>query len=327
MGGGASKYGETPGADKGGGGSNSTVMGSQLALQGAQPPPPPSEGIRPHGKKIVIKKGCECSWCEAVSWELVGDLRETCEKLQQSLMMREVDRAELEALLQIKIEVSTDLREKLKRATEDIGELSKQIKEQQEKIAMLELRQELHDQPANMTQLEVEELLQWKATVLSALASAGESTPLDDARLIVDRLRNYETATRLADEANERAEKMSAELSSLRLQFENANQEIGRLKKLFAPKKKFNIDTASRPAGLPAFRTVGHDGSGSQAPPMLEDGSPVRFGVTCSLARPPTDRAVPRPARALPGAMPDRPLAFWCLCAFGRPDRRSGTTV
>eukprot|EP01052_Picozoa_sp_SAG31_P001702 SAG31_NODE_57_length_29727_cov_12.584568_23_plen_258_part_00 len=252
MGGGASKYSPTDGktaADPGAAG-----MGSALVLhQGGAPPPPPSdEGIRPHGKKMVIKKGCECSWCEAVSWELVGDLRETCEKLQQSLMMREVDRAELEALLQIKIEVSTDLREKLKNATEDIAELHKQIVEQQEKIAMLELRQELHDQPASLTQLEAEELVQWKATVLSALADATSDggTPLDDARVIVDKLRNYETATRLADEANERAEKMSAELSSTALQLENANQEIARLKKLFAPKKKFNIDTGSRCASV-----------------------------------------------------------------------------
>ena len=144
----ASKHGESR-PETGGPGSSGTTMGSALALvqHGLPPPPPPEdEGIRPHGKKIVIKKGCECSWCEAVSWELVGDLRETCEKLQQSLMMREVDRAELEALLQIKIEVSTDLREKLKQATEDITELHKQIVEQQEKIAMLELRQELHDQ-------------------------------------------------------------------------------------------------------------------------------------------------------------------------------------
>ena len=55
-------------------------------------PPPPEEPIRPHGKRMVIKKGCDCEWCEAVSWDIVGELRETCEKLQQSLMMREVDR-------------------------------------------------------------------------------------------------------------------------------------------------------------------------------------------------------------------------------------------
>ena len=51
----------------------------------------------------------------------------------------EVDRAELEALLQVKIEVSTDLREKLRAATEDIQDLRKQIHEQQEKIAHLDL--------------------------------------------------------------------------------------------------------------------------------------------------------------------------------------------
>eukprot|EP01051_Picozoa_sp_SAG22_P017034 SAG22_NODE_2538_length_2464_cov_1.120930_1_plen_262_part_00 len=251
MGGGASKYSEDPKGAKGGNLTSPGGGAAPLLLANGRPAPPPMEAIRPHGKKMVIQKGCECSWCEAVSWELVGDLRETCDKLQQSLMMREVDRAELEALLQIKIEVSTDLREKLKQATDDITALRKEINEQQEKIAMLELRQELHDQPANMTQLEVEELLQWKATVLSALADATSDggTPLDDARLIVDKLRNYETATKLADEANERAEKMSAELSSTRLQLENANQEIGRLKKLFAPKKKFNVDTTSRPAG------------------------------------------------------------------------------
>jgi hypothetical protein len=51
----------------------------------------------------------------------------------------EVDRAELEALLQVKIEVSTDLREKLRAATEDIQDLRTQIHEQQEKIAHLDL--------------------------------------------------------------------------------------------------------------------------------------------------------------------------------------------
>ena len=142
---------------------------------------------------MIIKKGCDCSWCEAVSWDIVGELRDTIEKLQQSLMMRgtcvcaparscvfvcsigcssvvrsvsvpntsvpnrapsrnewsfvlivthcpaEVDRAELEALLQVKIEVSTDLREKLRAATEDIQDLRTQIHEQQEKIAHLDL--------------------------------------------------------------------------------------------------------------------------------------------------------------------------------------------
>ena len=42
-------------------------------------PPPPEEPIRPHGKRMVIKKGCDCEWCEAVSWDIVGELRETCE--------------------------------------------------------------------------------------------------------------------------------------------------------------------------------------------------------------------------------------------------------
>ena len=145
---------------------------------------------------MIIKRGCDCGWCEAVSWDIVGELRETIEKLQQSLMMRgrcrytrhphdrctrlparlasafgqilrdcaihiafhhetgppllvvltrvepssaEVDRAELEALLQVKIEVSTDLREKLRSATEDIVDLRKQIHDQQEKIAHLDL--------------------------------------------------------------------------------------------------------------------------------------------------------------------------------------------
>ena len=38
------------------------------------------------------------------------------------------------------------------------------------------------------------------------------------------------------------------------LQLENAQAEITRLKKLFAPKKKFNIDTSTpAPRGLPAF--------------------------------------------------------------------------
>ena len=54
-------------------------------------------------------------------------------------ILAEVDRAELEALLQVKIEVSTDLREKLRAATEDIVDLRKQIHEQQEKIAHLDL--------------------------------------------------------------------------------------------------------------------------------------------------------------------------------------------
>ena len=39
--------------------------------------PPPEEPIRPHGKRMVIKKGCDCEWCEAVSWDIVGELRET----------------------------------------------------------------------------------------------------------------------------------------------------------------------------------------------------------------------------------------------------------
>lgn len=89
---------------------------------------------------MIIKKGCDCEWCEAVSWDVVGELRNTCEKLQQSLMMREVDRAELEALLQVKIEVSTDLREKLRYATEETVDLRKQIYGQQEKIAHLGTR-------------------------------------------------------------------------------------------------------------------------------------------------------------------------------------------
>ena len=50
-----------------------------------------------------------------------------------------MDRAELEALLQVKIEVSTDLREKLRSATEDIVDLRKQIHNQQEQIAHLDL--------------------------------------------------------------------------------------------------------------------------------------------------------------------------------------------
>jgi multidrug efflux pump subunit AcrA (membrane-fusion protein) len=138
---------------------------------------------------MIIKRGCDCAWCEAVSWDIVGELRDTIEKLQQSLMMRgtcrhtgqahrfcrpphsasrresalapppvaltraaplfaEVDRAELEALLQVKIEVSTDLREKLRSATEDIVDLRKQIHDQQEKIAHLDLVRFL-SQPAS----------------------------------------------------------------------------------------------------------------------------------------------------------------------------------
>jgi hypothetical protein len=97
-------------------------------------------------------------------------------------------RAELEALLQVKIEVSTDLREKLRYATEETVDLRKQIHEQQEKIAHVDLRLELHDQPTEMTQLEVEELIQWKSTVLSALAEATDGgLPIDDASIIADR--------------------------------------------------------------------------------------------------------------------------------------------
>ena len=55
------------------------------------------------------------------------------------MALAEVDRAELEALLQVKIEVSTDLREKLRFATEEIVDLRKQIHEQQERIAHLDL--------------------------------------------------------------------------------------------------------------------------------------------------------------------------------------------
>ena len=68
------------------------VFQADVSKQLTRLPPPPEEPIRPHGKRMVIKKGCDCEWCEAVSWDIVGELRETCEKLQQSLMMREVDR-------------------------------------------------------------------------------------------------------------------------------------------------------------------------------------------------------------------------------------------
>jgi hypothetical protein len=142
--------------------SGAAILARRLCLVAAEPPPPPqsldqkpqrpppppaTEVIRPHGKKMVITKGCGCEWCEAVSWELVGELRTDIEKLQQSLMLREVDRAELEALLQIKIEVTSDLREKLRRATEDAADLHKQIAAQQQRIADLELSVELHDTP------------------------------------------------------------------------------------------------------------------------------------------------------------------------------------
>ena len=72
-------------------------------------------------------------------------------------------RAELEALLQVKIEVSTDLREKLKLATEEAVDLRKEIAEQQEKIAHLDLRLELHNQPTEMTRLEVVRAQPWSA--------------------------------------------------------------------------------------------------------------------------------------------------------------------
>eukprot|EP01048_Picozoa_sp_COSAG05_P025975 COSAG05_NODE_6864_length_891_cov_1.193182_1_plen_168_part_01 len=165
----------------GGGASKPHPEFSNELVAPSKPPPPPPAGeeggemIRPHGKRMVVKKGCDCDWCEAVSWELVGDLRNTIEKLQQSLMLREVDRAELEALLQIKIEVSVDLREKLKRSTEDIQTLNRTITEQQEQIADLQLRQELHDTPAEMTQLELEDLLKWKASIVSALSMDSSS--------------------------------------------------------------------------------------------------------------------------------------------------------
>ena len=59
-------------------------------------------------------------------------------------------------------------------------------------------------------------------------------------------------------------------------------QEIGRLKKLFAPKKKFNVDTSSRPPGLPAFQTVG---AIPTAPPLLQDGEMERPSLAGSSKR------------------------------------------
>ena len=176
--------------------------------------------MRPHGKKMVIKKGCDCEWCEAVSWELVGELRENIEKLQQSLMMREVDRAELEALLQVKIEVSVDLREKLKRAKEDADAMQQQITMQQQRIADLELRTELQSTPADMTQLELEELLRWKATILGAVADAGHSSgvAIDDPSVITERLMNFEAVKQHCEESDAANRELSAEVASTRLQ-------------------------------------------------------------------------------------------------------------
>ena len=57
------------------------------------------------------------------------------------------------ALLRRVRQVSVDLREKLKRSTEDIQTLNRTITEQLEQIADLQLRQELHDTPAEMTQV------------------------------------------------------------------------------------------------------------------------------------------------------------------------------
>ena len=45
----------------------------------------------------------------------------------------------------------------------------------------------------------------------------------------------------------------SSRAASVRLQLENAHQETARLKRLFAPKKKFAIDTTASTHGLPQF--------------------------------------------------------------------------
>ena len=141
--------------------------------------------------------------------------------------MREVDRAELEALLQVKIEVSTDLREKLKSATDENASLSKTINAQQEKIAVLDLRHQLHEQPTTMTQVEVEELLQWKATVLGAVADmpqhgddeegrkqrvANVGGSLEDAQVVVDLLKQVGSAMNACETQSTRADQLEMEL-------------------------------------------------------------------------------------------------------------------
>jgi hypothetical protein len=48
---------------------------------------------------------------------------------------------------------------------------------------------ELHDQPTELTELEVQELVRWKSTVLDALAGATEGgLPIDDAGVIAEKL-------------------------------------------------------------------------------------------------------------------------------------------
>jgi hypothetical protein len=50
-------------------------------------------------------------------------------------------------------------------------------------------RLELHDQPTELTELEVQELVRWKSTVLDALAGATEGgLPIDDAGVIAEKL-------------------------------------------------------------------------------------------------------------------------------------------
>ena len=50
-------------------------------------------------------------------------------------------------------------------------------------------RLELHDQPTELTELEVQELVRWKSTVLDALAGATDGgLPIDDAGVIAEKL-------------------------------------------------------------------------------------------------------------------------------------------
>ena len=97
-------------------------------------------------------------------------------------------------------------------------------------------------------------MVRWKVTVVGALAGATDGgVPIDDASAIADRLTQYETVVAHCDDANRQCEDLQAELASTRLQLENAQQETTRLKRLFAPKKKFAIDTTAPTHGLPQF--------------------------------------------------------------------------
>jgi len=158
---------------------------------------------RPRPKKQTVMRGCECDWCERISWDMIVELRGAHATMDKALKLREVDKRELEALLQVKMDAAGTLRERVARLSAENDGLRERLHDAEEQSAMLSLRAELHGIEPSNTEAELEELLMWKMIMLEGMAEGGMNPQeVSDPTVLASKLRELAiAATHEADEA------------------------------------------------------------------------------------------------------------------------------